>query len=71
MRILEMTQKLTEAAEAAERSLRYSTTTPAAGEPANLQPAIDELKELMSGLMSSESRKPAGALDDRGEDESR
>jgi hypothetical protein len=71
MRILEMTQKLTEAAEAAERSLRYSTTTPAAGEPANLQPAIDELKELMSELMPSESRKPAGALDDRDGDESR
>jgi hypothetical protein len=71
MRILEMTRKLTEAAEAAERSLRYSTNTPAAGEPTDLQPAIDELKELMSELMPSESRKPAGTLDDRGGDESR
>jgi hypothetical protein len=70
-RILEMTQKLTEAAEAAERSLRPCITTPAVGEPANLQPAIDELKELMSELMPPESRKPAGALDDRDGDESR
>lgn len=70
MRILEMIQKLTEAAEAAERSLRYCIGTPVVGEPANLRPAIDELKELMSELMPSENRTPAGALDDRGGDES-